>query len=105
VFIVHGGLGTTVEALRMKKPTVVTGPLLMDQRFWGNVCYEKKVGPHHVHIDEFDKVCVDFIDDALDPDDPKGYQAAAAASDWGDTAEDGVGKNVNKFAEILARQG
>ena len=23
-FVVHGGLGTTVEALRMRKPTVVT---------------------------------------------------------------------------------
>ena len=34
-FVVHGGLGTTVEALRMKKPVAVTGTLLMDQRFWG----------------------------------------------------------------------
>merc|ERR1711971_925947 len=38
-FIIHGGLGTTVEALRMKKPCCVTGPLLLDQRFWGGVCY------------------------------------------------------------------
>jgi UDP:flavonoid glycosyltransferase YjiC (YdhE family) len=30
-FVVHGGLGTTVEALRMKKPVAVTGILLMDQ--------------------------------------------------------------------------
>ena len=28
-FIVHGGLGTTVEALRMRKPVAVTGVLLM----------------------------------------------------------------------------
>ena len=26
-FVVHGGLGTTVEALRMRKPTVVTPTL------------------------------------------------------------------------------
>ena len=28
-FIVHGGLGTTVEAMRMKKPVAVTGILLV----------------------------------------------------------------------------
>ena len=54
-YIVHGGLGTTVEALRMKKPVAVTGILLMDQRFWGSVCHDKGVGPAPVHIDNFDK--------------------------------------------------
>ena len=49
--MVHGGLGTTVEALRMRKPTAVTGILLMDQRFWGLVCYEKGVGPKPMHIE------------------------------------------------------
>ena len=52
-FIVHGGLGTTVEALRMRKPVAVTGPLLMDQRFWGGVCHQKGVGPPPTHIDDF----------------------------------------------------
>ena len=50
-FVVHGGLGTTVEALRMKKPVAVTGVLLMDQRFWGGVCFNKGVGPAPVHFD------------------------------------------------------
>ena len=50
-FVVHGGLGTTVEALRMRKPTVVTGILLMDQRFWGLVCHEKGCGPKPVHVE------------------------------------------------------
>ena len=36
-FIVHGGLGTTVEAIRTRKPVAVTGILLMDQRFWADV--------------------------------------------------------------------
>lgn len=52
-FIVHGGLGTTVEALRMKKPCTVTGPLLLDQRFWGKLCHQKGVGTDMVHIDQF----------------------------------------------------
>ena len=33
-FIVHGGLGTTVEALRTGKPVAISGCLLFDQRFW-----------------------------------------------------------------------
>jgi len=102
VFVVHGGLGTTVEALRMKKPTTVTGPLLMDQRFWGNVCHQKGVGMQAVHIDDFDAVCVRFADGALDPADPEGWQAKAREQDWGDTADDGVKTNVDCFAELLA---
>ena len=50
-FVVHGGLGTTVEALRMRKPTAVTGILLMDQRFWGLVCHEKGCGPKPVRTE------------------------------------------------------
>lgn len=40
---VHGGLGTTSEALRAGRPICVTGPLLLDQRFWGAVCYSRGV--------------------------------------------------------------
>lgn len=101
IFIVHGGLGTTVEALRMKKPVTVTGPLLMDQRFWGNVCYQKGVGMPAVHIDNFPESCVKFADGALDPADPEGWQAKAKEQDWGDTADDGVKTNVDCFVEFL----
>ena len=52
-FVVHGGLGTTVEALRMHKPIAVTGILLMDQRFWGQLVADKGVGPPPCHIDYF----------------------------------------------------
>ena len=52
-FVVHGGLGTTVEAMRMRKPVAVTGILLFDQRFWGQVVYEKGIGPKPVHVSRF----------------------------------------------------
>jgi hypothetical protein len=100
-FIIQGGLGTTVEALRMKKPVAVSGPLLLDQRFWGQVCFDKGVGPEPTEINRFPKICVDFVNDALDPNDPKGYQAKAKAGDWGEESEDGVKANVDAFAAIL----
>jgi len=100
-FIVHGGLGTTVEALRMKKPCVVTGPLLLDQRFWGSVCTAKGVGPESVHIDAFDDACVDFVNGALDPSDPLGWQKTASAQDWGKETDDGVAANVDCFNRVL----
>jgi len=103
IFIVHGGLGTTVEALRLKKPTTVTGPLLLDQRFWGNVCHQKGVGLPVTHIDNFEDECLKFVDGALNPEDPEGWQAEATKSDWGDSADDGVKANVDCFAELLAR--
>mmetsp|Transcript_22908 Transcript_22908/g.47522 ORF Transcript_22908/g.47522 Transcript_22908/m.47522 type:complete len:442 (+) Transcript_22908:35-1360(+) len=102
IFIVHGGLGTTVEALRLKKPTTVTGPLLLDQRFWGNVCHDKGVGPPATHIDNFSEECLKFVNGALDPKDPEGWQGKAKESDWGDAADDGVKSNVDCFAELLS---
>lgn len=101
LFIIHGGLGTTVEALRMKKPTCVTGPLLLDQRFWGSVCAQKGVGPPPVHIDNFESCCVSFVEGALDPADPHGWQRRAQEQDWGDELEDGVGPNVEAFKQLV----
>lgn len=98
-FIIHGGLGTTVEALRMHKPVAVTGLLLMDQRFWGHVCFEKGVGPEPVHIDEFTNICVDFINRAFCEDSE--YTNRAQSLTWGDEAGDGVKVNIHAFAEIL----
>uniref|UniRef100_A0A7S4UWR5 C2 domain-containing protein n=1 Tax=Alexandrium monilatum TaxID=311494 RepID=A0A7S4UWR5_9DINO len=103
IFIVHGGLGTTVEALRMKRPTCVTGPLLLDQRFWGSVCHQKGVGMPPVHIDNFEQECLKFVNGALDPADPEGWRAKAQEQDWGDTAEDGVKANVDCIAQLLQR--
>lgn len=99
-FIIHGGLGTTVEALRTKKPCCVTGPLLFDQRFWGSVCAKKGVGPEPMHIDDFEAKCVDFVNGALDEADPYGWRANARACDWGEETEDGVKANVDCIAEL-----
>merc|ERR1719223_1097818 len=98
-FVVHGGLGTTVEALRMRKPTAVTGILLMDQRFWGLVCHEKGCGPKPVHIESFKDIATDWADRALDPE--SDYSKAAAALDFGDEDNDGVTANVNEFVRLI----
>lgn len=92
------GQGTTVEALRMRKPVAVTGILLMDQRFWGLVCNEKGVGPMPCHIEPFKEIAVDWADRALDPE--SDYSKAAAALTFGDEANDGVSANVQEFARI-----
>ena len=98
-FVVHGGLGTTVEALRMKKPVAVTGILLFDQRFWGFVCFEKGVGPMPVHVEKFKRIATAWADAALDP--KSKYCENASALDFGDEAEDGVGANVAEFARLV----
>jgi len=101
-FVVHGGLGTTVEALRTGKPCCVTGPLLMDQRFWGFVCHDKGVGPKPVFIADFEKHCVDFINNAVDPADPLNWQANARAHDWGEQEDDGVEANLDCIRNMVA---
>jgi len=98
-FIIHGGLGTTVEALRMHKPIAVSGVLLMDQRFWGKVCHDQGVGPPPAHIDDFDRTCVEFVDKALAPDSE--WTANAKKKEWGEESEDGVAANVDAFAKFL----
>jgi len=102
-FIVHGGLGTTVEALRLQKPCCVTGPLLLDQRFWGTVCFHKGVGPEPVHLDGFEARCVDFANGCLDPADPHGWQTKAKEHSWGDPSDDGVQANLACFEAHVER--
>mmetsp|Transcript_30357 Transcript_30357/g.64028 ORF Transcript_30357/g.64028 Transcript_30357/m.64028 type:complete len:617 (-) Transcript_30357:134-1984(-) len=63
--VLHGGLGTTSEALQAKLPTIVTGVMLLDQRFWGSRCKKMGVGPFGVHVDDFPDVCVENVDRAL----------------------------------------
>mmetsp|Transcript_54458 Transcript_54458/g.127163 ORF Transcript_54458/g.127163 Transcript_54458/m.127163 type:complete len:658 (-) Transcript_54458:166-2139(-) len=103
MFVVHGGLGTTVEALRKKKPVAVSGPLLMDQRFWGDTVHKHGFGPEPVHVDLFQDRCVEFANGALDPADPFKWQISAANSDWGADEEDGVKANVDSFKGFVEK--
>jgi len=105
-FIVHGGLGTTVEAFRAGKPVAVTGPLLMDQRFWGGVAYNRGVGPMCLHVDDFHTVCVEYANNALDPADPAGYQSTShkLRDTWGQSDSDGVQQNVLAFKALIDQQ-
>mmetsp|Transcript_4412 Transcript_4412/g.9575 ORF Transcript_4412/g.9575 Transcript_4412/m.9575 type:complete len:692 (-) Transcript_4412:86-2161(-) len=104
-FIVHGGLGTTVEALRRRKPVQITGPLLLDQRFWGEVVERSGVGPPAVHIDYFFDRCLDFVNHALDPSDPMAWRRTAENMPWGNAEEDGVRRNTDCIADVAARLG
>jgi len=63
--VLHGGLGTTSEVLQAQIPAIVTGVLLLDQRYWGMRCCELGVGPFGSHIDDFPKHCVEYVDKAL----------------------------------------
>uniref|UniRef100_A0A7S4MBL6 Glycosyltransferase family 28 N-terminal domain-containing protein n=1 Tax=Odontella aurita TaxID=265563 RepID=A0A7S4MBL6_9STRA len=66
--VLHGGLGTTSEAIQAGVPAIVTGVLLLDQRFWGSRCHQLEVGPFGTHIDDFPDNCVDVVDKALEED-------------------------------------
>jgi len=98
-FVIHGGLGTTVDALRVHKPIAVSGVLLMDQRFWGQVCADKGVGPPPVHIDELAETCVDFVHKAFEEDSE--WLRSAQESEWGEEGSDGVDENVNAFSRLF----
>ena len=52
-----------------------------------------------MHIEPFKDVAVDWADRALDPE--SDYSKAAAALEFGDEAEDGVGANVEAFKQLL----
>ncbi|KAH9256293.1 hypothetical protein BASA81_005514 [Batrachochytrium salamandrivorans] len=63
--VIHGGLGTTGDAMRAGIPTSVAGTLLMDQRFWGKQCEKLGVGGKMVHIAHWRKECVSVVDELL----------------------------------------
>lgn len=82
----------------------MTGPLLLDQRFWGGVCHDRGVGFSPMHLEDFETRCVAFSDAALDPADPLRLQASAVR--LGDSLDggsgDGVSANVKWFADHVS---
>mmetsp|Transcript_23053 Transcript_23053/g.50293 ORF Transcript_23053/g.50293 Transcript_23053/m.50293 type:complete len:726 (-) Transcript_23053:2565-4742(-) len=66
--VVHGGLGTTMECASSGIPTIVTGVLLLDQRFWGTRCHEMNIGPFPIHISNFLPVAATTLDNAFRDD-------------------------------------
>merc|ERR1711937_1046397 len=100
--IIHGGLGTTAEALRAKLPTIVTGVLLMDQRFWGQRCADLGVGPAPVHVTDFADKCVGYINSALNPAGDWKKAAIECAEQIQAKSADGVPENLKALNEMLS---
>eukprot|EP00993_Chasmostoma_nieuportense_P007578 NODE_851_length_1811_cov_8.114014_g796_i0.p1 GENE.NODE_851_length_1811_cov_8.114014_g796_i0~~NODE_851_length_1811_cov_8.114014_g796_i0.p1 ORF type:complete len:434 (+),score=118.99 NODE_851_length_1811_cov_8.114014_g796_i0:432-1733(+) len=99
--VVHGGLGTTAEALRVGVPCMVTGVLLMDQRFWGQRVHQLGVGPPPTHISAFKDVCVDRLNTALDPSGEWATNARQLAQRIQGRSCDGVPENVAVIESLL----
>eukprot|EP01123_Difflugia_compressa_P010658 TRINITY_DN3966_c0_g1_i1.p1 TRINITY_DN3966_c0_g1~~TRINITY_DN3966_c0_g1_i1.p1 ORF type:complete len:354 (+),score=65.46 TRINITY_DN3966_c0_g1_i1:46-1062(+) len=98
--IIHGGLGTTAEALRVGVPVIVTGVLLMDQRFWGRRVFELGVGPEPVHISNFPSVCVELVDKALEKNGSWAVKADEIKTKFIGESDDGVEENLRAFMEF-----
>lgn len=50
--ILHGGLGVTAEAIAAGIPVIVSGILLLDQRFWAHCIKDLGCGPEGSYIDD-----------------------------------------------------
>lgn len=91
---VHGGLGTTAEAMRAGLPTTVVGVLLMDQRFWGMQCHKLGIGHQMVHIASWKKQCVVVVDSMLVGESRFKKAAKELAARIQPNSPDGVLENV-----------
>ena len=100
---VHGGLGTTAEAMRAGIPTTVVGVLLMDQRFWGMQCEKLGIGCPMVHIASWKRKCVSVVDSMLRSDSPYKEAAKALAKKIEPKSPDGVPENVYSVAKALEK--
>ena len=102
----HGGLGTTFEAILSKVPVIITGVMILDQRFWGVRCSELGIGPFPVHINHFQEKCVEILDKALAKD--SAWAAAAkkiGAQVFEESANDpsGLIRNANEVVRMAAK--
>jgi len=98
---VHGGLGTTAEAMRAGIPTTVVGVLLMDQRFWGMRCEELGIGGPMCHIASFKRKCVGIVDAMLADKSSMKTKARELAKRIQPQSPDGVPENVAAVVRAL----
>ena len=102
-FVVHGGLGTTAEAMRCGKPVAITGVLHLDQRVWGKMVHREGCGPMPCHIGRFKSRCVAFADGALKEDSEWAKKAIIwmnRALDFDDGVEDGEVEATDATAQL-----
>jgi hypothetical protein len=97
--VIHGGLGTTGEALRAGKPCLITGVLLFDQRFWGKRLFEMGCGPKPIHLKYLKNEIVNVVDKGLIPGNPWVQNAQKIAQILKETGNgDGIQLNVDTIA-------
>eukprot|EP00924_Labyrinthula_sp_SR-Ha-C_P004522 maker-scaffold_1-snap-gene-3.1-mRNA-1 protein AED:0.01 eAED:0.01 QI:0/1/0.75/1/1/1/4/29/813 len=105
----HGGLGTTSEVILSGNPSIVTGVLLFDQRFWGLRCQKLGIGPYPVHINRFPSVCVEYVSEAVSPGAKwkrsvvKLQQKVLAKLQTKHEIHDGVRENVEQVENMLPK--
>eukprot|EP00516_Mucochytrium_quahogii_P001014 CAMPEP_0203751268 /NCGR_PEP_ID=MMETSP0098-20131031/5363_1 /ASSEMBLY_ACC=CAM_ASM_000208 /TAXON_ID=96639 /ORGANISM=" , Strain NY0313808BC1" /LENGTH=743 /DNA_ID=CAMNT_0050640903 /DNA_START=507 /DNA_END=2738 /DNA_ORIENTATION=+ len=99
--ILHGGLGTTAECLAAGVPGMVTGVLLMDQRFWGHRLHCLGVGPPPCHISDFNKTILKILPEALNPDGEWRKRAKELRDEvFPGGMSDGVAENTEMFIKM-----
>eukprot|EP00931_Biecheleriopsis_adriatica_P087398 TRINITY_DN61880_c0_g1_i1.p1 TRINITY_DN61880_c0_g1~~TRINITY_DN61880_c0_g1_i1.p1 ORF type:complete len:787 (+),score=108.85 TRINITY_DN61880_c0_g1_i1:337-2361(+) len=81
--ILHGGLGVTSEAIRAGLPTITSGILLMDQRYWAARLHEKNCGSEGIPISRLASKVLGLLEHTLPEDKAKGLPAG----DWRQNAE------------------
>ena len=98
VVVHHGGSGTTAAGLRAGKPTGIC-PFLGDQPFWGQLVYERGVGPQPIPQGKLtaarlaEAICIATQDTEM--------RGRAAALGQKICEEDGVARAVEVVNEIL----
>jgi len=103
VLVCNGGVGTTSEGLLAGLPIIVTGMQIMDQPFWGRRIYELGCGPEPVHINKFNEVCVNLVEQATRANSPWQQRARAIADDLAQNGGAKAGNNatVNLIVQLM----
>mmetsp|Transcript_16909 Transcript_16909/g.21623 ORF Transcript_16909/g.21623 Transcript_16909/m.21623 type:complete len:429 (+) Transcript_16909:1-1287(+) len=102
--LMHGGLGTTAECLQAGVPCMVSGVLLLDQRFWGQRVHDSGVAPPPVHMRDLEKVIVKNVDEALAPGSTYAARAKEIARSLASSKSGtGVKPNVDAIVDLAEK--